>query len=1086
MGIIRSRADASTLGDAELVERVRSGDTDAYGVLWQRHARAGSTVARSYTSSFDPDDLVSESYAKIFQAIRAGGGPNGAFRPYLFTTIRNTAAAWGRARRETTIEDAETIEDPAFSEENSLNALDRSLTVSAFRTLPTRWQEALWYSEVEGMSPQEIAPLLGMKANAVAALTYRAREGLRQAWIQAHLQSVAADSECRWTIDRLGGYARKSLGKRDTARVDAHLHECAKCTIVAEEAKDVGSRLALVLLPLAAGVAGATGYAAWMQTGAHTATYALGAGGVIMPAAAVGGAATQSSGATAGGTSGAAGGGTAGAGAGAGASIGGIVVGASVVGALVIGGVVTAIALGPTLFGGTKAPSQSNAQAAPSTAPAPSSSSAPDVAAPTSSPSPASVPSAPSGQTEPAASVAAPADTSGDPSRPNAPTADPAPSAPAVSTWSVGDDGTLNASGTGTPGNTVAASMDAPTDGRGFARSFVVPSVMASTVIGSDGRWSLSIDLTVIPANGNYTVSLIQSSPSGLSSRPIVKTLSVDIDATPIVLSPRDGASLAESIDQVSGTIAHADAVTVQIDDAEPRPATLAGTEWTLPVTGLTNGAHRVSVVATFRHRTATTESSFRLVAPPAITTPPTDDTVTTPDLPVSGTGIPGNTINARVLDATGTPVAHSPAATTSVQPDGSWRTVLDLSAVPDAEYTLSVTQTAADGTVSTAATRRFSFALAFDAPVITAPANGTTLTTTLTRITGTVGLADTVHVRIDGGGPLPATLSANGSWSVDAPDLANGEHTIVATAGYRDRVADSITDRFMVAVPPAAPVITAPGDAPVTDTRVVVAGTGTPGDTVSVRVRDQASRYSASATVGGDGWSTELDLSGLPNGDYTLVATQTDAFGITGASSESALALRVQLAAPVITVDTDGGRYFPIVAGTSAPGATIVVSNGSAAAVSVTADSSGKWHTSQLTGFAAGANAVTAYRSDGFVESPRATAGFDLKSPTTTVTDVRSTGSSLTFSIGVEGLSEATVNLLADHQPWSTVFLAAGSYLQEWQWTGLAPGSVHTLGSRYASADGTRFGPENGTSITVPRAAHSAAVTGAAPPSVR
>lgn len=257
MSIVRRGIDVSTLSDAELVKRVRSGDTQAYGVLWERHSRAGATVARSYTSSFDPDDLVSESYAKIFQIITAGGGPDGAFRPYLFTTIRNTAASWGRARRETSMDDAEQIEDPAFSEENSLAALDRSLTASAFRALPTRWQEALWYSEVEGMTPQEIAPLLGMKANSVAALTYRAREGLRQAWIQAHLKSVPDDSDCRWTIDRLGGYARKSLGKRDTGRLEAHLQDCAKCTIVAAEAKDVGSRLALVLLPLTAGVAGA-------------------------------------------------------------------------------------------------------------------------------------------------------------------------------------------------------------------------------------------------------------------------------------------------------------------------------------------------------------------------------------------------------------------------------------------------------------------------------------------------------------------------------------------------------------------------------------------------------------------------------------------------------------------------------------------------------------------------------------------------------------------------------------------------------------------------------------------------------------
>ena len=59
-------------------------------------------------------------------------------------------------------------------------------------------------TEIEQMKPAEIAPLLGMKATAVAQLSFRAREGLREAWIQAHLQSVEDGSEHQWTIERLG------------------------------------------------------------------------------------------------------------------------------------------------------------------------------------------------------------------------------------------------------------------------------------------------------------------------------------------------------------------------------------------------------------------------------------------------------------------------------------------------------------------------------------------------------------------------------------------------------------------------------------------------------------------------------------------------------------------------------------------------------------------------------------------------------------------------------------------------------------------------------------------------------------------
>src|SRR5690606_37906719 len=109
------------------------------------------------------------------------------------------------------------------------------------------------------------APILGMKPTAVAQLAFRAREGLREAWIQAHLRSVTDDSTCHWTIHRLGAYARRNLGKRDMAKLQLHLTECARCTIVASEAKDVSSRLALILLPLLIGAGAATSYPATVQ-----------------------------------------------------------------------------------------------------------------------------------------------------------------------------------------------------------------------------------------------------------------------------------------------------------------------------------------------------------------------------------------------------------------------------------------------------------------------------------------------------------------------------------------------------------------------------------------------------------------------------------------------------------------------------------------------------------------------------------------------------------------------------------------------------------------------------------------------------
>ena len=249
-----SEADASlTSSDETLIANARSGDQGAFAELWRRHYRSGARVARQFTSSIDADDLVSEAYTRIYQRVLAGGGPSGAFRPYLYTTIRNLASSWGAASRDVQVDDIQDFEDPTTIDDPAAIALDRTLTARAFRSLPDRWQSVLWYTEVEGMDPHEVAPLLGMSANGVAALSYRAREGLRKAWLQAHVSEPGASEECKWTMSRLGEAARHSLTVREQEKISQHLETCAKCAIVSEEVEEVGSHLAMVMLPIILG-----------------------------------------------------------------------------------------------------------------------------------------------------------------------------------------------------------------------------------------------------------------------------------------------------------------------------------------------------------------------------------------------------------------------------------------------------------------------------------------------------------------------------------------------------------------------------------------------------------------------------------------------------------------------------------------------------------------------------------------------------------------------------------------------------------------------------------------------------------------
>src|SRR5215217_7685762 len=249
-------AELDEPSDAELIDSVRSGHNDAYGLLYRRHAGSAVALARQLTgSAAEADDLVAEAFAKVLVTLRAGGGPDTAFRAYLLTTLRNTL--YDRARRDRRVElsDDMTRHDRGVQwEDTAVARLESSLAARAFNRLPERWQTVLWHTEVEQESPAQVAPLLGLTPNGVAALAYRAREGLRQAYLREHV-SDGAGARCQWAVERLGVWARDALSARERAKVDDHLARCDRCRPLGAELRDVNGGLRGIIAPLVLGPA---------------------------------------------------------------------------------------------------------------------------------------------------------------------------------------------------------------------------------------------------------------------------------------------------------------------------------------------------------------------------------------------------------------------------------------------------------------------------------------------------------------------------------------------------------------------------------------------------------------------------------------------------------------------------------------------------------------------------------------------------------------------------------------------------------------------------------------------------------------
>ena len=236
--------------DTELITLVRRGELAAYGTLFERHAGAAYNLARQLTrSSMEADDLVAEAFTKVLDTLRGGKGPDSAFRAYLLTALRHTA--YDKTRRDRKLDLTEDMADLSGKADalivpftdTAVRGLDRSLAAKAFARLPERWQAVLWHTEIERQRPAEVAPILGLTANGVSALAYRAREGLRQAYLQVHLRE-ATGVRCRATTDRLGAWIRDGLSKREAAQVEAHLDECVQCRACVAELDDLNGALA--------------------------------------------------------------------------------------------------------------------------------------------------------------------------------------------------------------------------------------------------------------------------------------------------------------------------------------------------------------------------------------------------------------------------------------------------------------------------------------------------------------------------------------------------------------------------------------------------------------------------------------------------------------------------------------------------------------------------------------------------------------------------------------------------------------------------------------------------------------------------
>jgi DNA-directed RNA polymerase specialized sigma24 family protein/anti-sigma factor RsiW len=248
MDVARPLQPAS-LGDTTLVHLARNGDLGAFSELCQRQSWTAWEIAYAVTGDAgDAGEAVAESFAKLFKPGRVVRYENAqAVQTAILGTTRATAI---ETVRRSGHDGADGVYDIGGSGERQTRAR-RGLPIvsAAFRSLPERWRSVLWLIEVQGVEPAMAAAVLGVSANGLAQLSIRSQTGLRERYLQAHMQARVAD-ECRPVVEQLADYVTGEMTPHDAARIDSHLGACVDCKERLVDLDHLGSMLRSTAVPI--------------------------------------------------------------------------------------------------------------------------------------------------------------------------------------------------------------------------------------------------------------------------------------------------------------------------------------------------------------------------------------------------------------------------------------------------------------------------------------------------------------------------------------------------------------------------------------------------------------------------------------------------------------------------------------------------------------------------------------------------------------------------------------------------------------------------------------------------------------------
>ncbi|MDP5210593.1 MULTISPECIES: RNA polymerase sigma factor RpoE [unclassified Microbulbifer] len=176
--------------DRELVERVQKGDKRAFDLLVLKYQhKIVAVVSRFIKDHSEVQDVTQEAFIKAYRALANFRGES-AFYTWMYRIAINTAKNHlvSRSRRppsfDVDLEDAEfysgadLLRDNETPENQMFRDQLETAVHGAIRALPEDLRSAVTLRELEGLSYEEIAEVMGCPVGTVRSRIFRAREAI--------------------------------------------------------------------------------------------------------------------------------------------------------------------------------------------------------------------------------------------------------------------------------------------------------------------------------------------------------------------------------------------------------------------------------------------------------------------------------------------------------------------------------------------------------------------------------------------------------------------------------------------------------------------------------------------------------------------------------------------------------------------------------------------------------------------------------------------------------------------------------------------------------------------------------------------